>query len=179
MFVRRRRLLNFGYRVAEAADPRDFYLDNITFLEGEGIRWYNARAGEQDRSGGKNLASEKVLREFAERTSNAVHGGLFAKHNISTALNLQANDPSTGFDLGSADQYAWSQGTGAPINLRLRQVQEILAFDIARAHVIPDGKSDQSPVRIENQGQLGFGHAPPSVATDADGFSRRHHFAGH
>ena len=58
------------------------------------------------------------------------------------------------------------------VDLRLRQVERVLALDVARTHVVADGVADDLPRRRDDQRQFRLGHAPLGVGADA------HRFAG-
>jgi hypothetical protein len=57
----------------------------------------------------------------------------------------------------------------------LRQVERIFALDVPRRHVIAGTVTDYVERAVQNQGELGLGHVPPAVATDADLHAGAHH----
>ena len=64
----------------------------------------------------------------------------------------------------------------AVVDLRLRQIQEVLAFDVARAHVVADRAADDLPARVDHERKLRLRHAPRRVAPNADRLAGRHDF---
>ena len=65
-----------------------------------------------------------------------------------------------------------SQPATGVVHLGLRQVERILALDVATAHVIADSESHQPQSRREHQGELRLGNVPSSVRANL------HRFAG-
>src|ERR1035441_6494982 len=52
-----------------------------------------------------------------------------------------------------------------------RQVERVLPFDIAGAHVVADGIAEDAAGGRDQQGQLGLRHIPGGIGADADGFA--------
>src|SRR5205085_2415195 len=69
-----------------------------------------------------------------------------------------------------------SKSTGAVISFGLRKIQQILAFYVARTHVIADSVADDLAAGIEHERQFRFGHAPFCVASDAHGLAAANDF---
>ena len=61
-----------------------------------------------------------------------------------------------------------SERAGAIVDFRLREIQEILAFDVARTHVIADGAAHNRSTRIQNERELRLRNTPAGVAPNAD-----------
>ncbi len=67
-----------------------------------------------------------------------------------------------------AEQDARAQRARAVVDLGLRQVERVLALDVARRDVVADAKADDLAVRVHDQRQLGLGHVPGAVGAHAD-----------
>ena len=66
------------------------------------------------------------------------------------------------------NQNARAQGAAIVVELGLRQIERILALDVAGAHVVADGEPDQLSLRRNDQRQFRLGNRPFRVAADAD-----------
>ena len=64
------------------------------------------------------------------------------------------------------------------VNLRLRQIQQVFAFDVARTHVVADRVADDFAMAIDDERQFGFGHVPLGVLANANGLAGPATFSG-
>jgi hypothetical protein len=55
------------------------------------------------------------------------------------------------------DQHPWTECARAVVHLRLRQIERVLAFDVARAHVVADRVADDRPPRLITSASSGSG----------------------
>ena len=55
------------------------------------------------------------------------------------------------------------QRAAAVVDLGLRQIQRILAFDIARAHIVANRVADDAPRRTDHQRQFRLRHGPVRI----------------
>src|SRR5688500_3125055 len=86
-------------------------------------------------------------------------------------LELDAPLPDVVFRV--ADDDPWTDRARGGVDLGLRQIEQVLALDITRAHVVADCETDDAPRRIRHQRELGFGNAPAGVASNPDGAAGR------
>src|SRR6185369_16380024 len=107
-----------------------------------------ACAGEQDCAMGKCLTPEKERGQVIERPFDLSHRRLAGEYGLVLALNFDSDlpIPSPGFTCANLDPGA--QGTGMLIDFCLRQIKQVLPFDISRAHIIADGVSNDFPARV-------------------------------
>ena len=66
----------------------------------------------------------------------------------------------------TADEDARPKGAAAVVDLSLRKIERIGAFDIAGAHIVADGVADDLRARIDDESEFGFGHGPRCVAAN-------------
>src|SRR5262249_28219936 len=92
--------------------------------------------------------------------------GLAVKGGRALADDLQMNFGLRGQWL-RADKNAGAEAAALRVDFSLRQIERILALDVARTHVITDRVADDPAERIDDQRQLRLGHVPLRVATDA------------
>src|SRR4051812_14542457 len=91
----------------------------------------------------KRLAAEKVFGKFLERAFDAVDGSLATEDHVALAAkDLNLDIPRTHFGFTRVDVDERTQRAGAVVDLRLRQIEKIFAFDIARTHVVADRVAD-------------------------------------
>ena len=70
--------------------------------------------------------------------------------------------------LDVAEQDARAERARAVVDLGLRQVERVLALDVARGHVVADAEADDLAGGVHHQRQLGLGHVPGAVGAHAD-----------
>src|SRR5207248_3685946 len=68
-----------------------------------------------------------------------------------------------------------TEGATPVVDFGLRQVERVLALDIARRQVVPDRVARDGEPRIEQQRQLGLRHGPGRVRARDDGGVRAGH----
>ena len=75
-----------------------------------------------------------------------------SKTALPAALDLQADGDLRpgGHGVGQGDDRA--EGAGAVVDLGLRQIERVLAFDVARAHVVADGVADELAAAARSPG---------------------------
>src|SRR6185312_9412512 len=66
------------------------------------------------------------------------------------------------------EQKAWSKRAGAVIDLCLRQIERVFAFDVTRAHVVADGVASDLAAWVEQQRQFRLGHRPLRIGSNAN-----------
>ncbi len=67
-----------------------------------------------------------------------------------------------------ADEQAGAEGAAAVVDLGLRKIEGIGALDVARAHVVADGVSDDLAAWIDDESEFGLGYGPGGVVADFD-----------
>src|SRR5580658_1277436 len=66
------------------------------------------------------------------------------------------------------DEDAGTKRATAVVDLGLGKVERILAFDIARAHVIADGVADDAAIGADDKSELRLGNGPVGIGADAN-----------
>ena len=59
------------------------------------------------------------------------------------------------------------------VDLRLRQVERVLALDRPAGHVVAGHVAEQLAGGVEHEAELGLRHVPVGVGADADGLAGR------
>src|SRR5262245_46240296 len=74
-----------------------------------------------------------------------------------------------------ADQQHGAKRTRSVVHLRLWEIQRILTFDIARAHIVANRVADNLRARVDTHRELRFGDDPLRVTTYSNSLSRSAH----
>ena len=114
------------------------------------------------------LAAEEVADEFLEPALDLGDVDLAVEHGRAAARDGDLDGPGAGGGFGHAGGDPRADGAGAVVDLGLREVEEVFALDVARAHVVADGEAGEFAAGIEHEGQLGLGHVPLCVGADAN-----------
>jgi hypothetical protein len=156
----------------------NLYLHDIVLVEREVVGGHHAGAGQEHRAVWKPLRPTQIGRELLKASLDVADEGLARKRLPAVSMNRAADRPLAHLVLGCAQVHPRRHCTRAVVHLRLRQVQKILAFDVARAHVVADRTAGNLAARVQHECQLGLWHAPAGIAPDADGVAGGHDFLG-
>ncbi len=140
------------------------------------VRWHNPGASKKKATIGKIVVAKEKLGEIREFAFHLCERSRAVENRCAGAVNLH-------FDRGVARQRfanhdAWAERATPAVNLGLRKVEWIFALDIARAHVIADGVSEDSATRIDGQGDLWLWHVPCRITANAHLSGGPSHSAG-
>ena len=107
--------------------------------EGEGVGRDDAGAGQEEAAAGKAVVAEEIFDEWADRVSFRRSGGRRKTYLARLRISADLCGGGHGF---AADEDAGAEGAAAVVDLGLREVERVFAFDVARAHVVADGVAD-------------------------------------
>ena len=62
----------------------------------------------------------------------------------------------------------WAQPTALVVDLGLRKIERIVPFDVAAAHVVSDGVTDDLPPTGNHESKLRFGDVPCRVLSNSE-----------
>src|ERR1700679_1533381 len=65
-----------------------------------------------------------------------------------------------------ANKNAGAKRTASIVDLGLRKIERVCAFDVARTHVVADGVADDLTARIDDERKLGLGYGPRGIAAN-------------
>src|SRR5439155_21432026 len=144
----------------QGAYPADLDANYVASGQGEVISRNDSGAGEENRAVRKRLTAEQIAYQFVEIAFDIGDGSFAFKDGFLSPLDLQLDDPRSRFGFISANTNERPKRAGAIINFGLGQIEEILAFDVTRTHVIADSESRDLSARINNERQFGLRHIP-------------------
>ena len=121
----------------------------------------------------KCQAASQVLDQLARLPAQLARMRLPRKGYRPLALNLQVDAGRRPRLIDKPQDDAGTQGTRARVNLGLRQIERVLAFDVAAAHVVAGGYADDFEGGVDDQRQLRLRHIPGGVAANAHRRVRR------
>jgi len=131
----------------------DFDLRDVLRVQRERVGRNNSRAGQEDGSAGKTLAAKEKSGELIEGAFDLTDARLAREDRHARPGDGEAHVPLSRRGFGGIQLDPRTQRAGAMINLGLGQVQQVLAFDVARTPVVADRKARQLALLIEHQGQ--------------------------
>ena len=67
-----------------------------------------------------------------------------------------------------ADEEAGAKSAATVVDLGLREVERVGAFDVAGAHVVADGVADDLAARVDDEREFRFGDGPGGIAANFD-----------
>jgi len=129
--------------------------DFVAGGEGEIVWGDNAGAGEKIAAVREGILAGEPGGEFGEGALHAIEGSFATKNDGARAGDFDGN-----FSIGGErlpDDEAGAQCAAAAIDLGLREVERILAFDVAAAHVVGNGVAEDRAVGVDREGKFGFG----------------------
>ena len=143
--------------------PGDRNVDDVSLVQCEVGGRNNAGARHQKRSVGEGVVATKPLHQVLEGAGHLTGGSLLVKHDLATPHDLQID-----FDLGDRGKRRIEGDPGTEpsalvVALGLRQVERILPFDVARAHVVAHREADDSQLGGKHQRDFRFGHVPGRI----------------
>ena len=122
---------------------------------------------------GKSSSMVQVVGQLVERALDLRRARLARERRAAAARDLEG-DRQILQPVGVADVDAGTDRARAVVDLRLRQVERVVALDVARRDVVADGVADDLAGAVDHQRQLRLGHVPGAVVAHAD----RHVVAG-
>ncbi len=114
----------------------------------------------------KPLRPKEVLCEAPKTSSDVAYRCFARKRLLVSAPDRDADRGLAHLFLRPPYENPRSECAGAIVNLGLRKVEEILAFDVARAHVVADREADNRSARVEHQRELWFRDVPAGISTN-------------
>src|SRR5262245_58570340 len=126
----------------------------------------------------KRLASEQVRGQLVEVPLDLADGRLTRKHGLPAAGNRQVDRPVLHRRRSLSERYPRTQGARPFVDFGLRKIQEILALDVPRAHVVADREPYDHSTRVDHERQLRFRHVPARVTPDSHSVAGWNDFLG-
>jgi competence protein ComEC len=164
--------------VGEPADTVDGDRDAVADREGERVVGHDTGAGEEDDTVRECLGPPEMIHEVGERAADAIDRRAPAEHLVSRTFDCHADRPAADRGLDRFQHDPRAERARAIVDLRLWQVEQVLALDVARTHVVADRAAHEPPAGVHHECEFRLGHAPPRIAADADGVVRPHHLLG-
>src|SRR5438094_4215179 len=161
--------------VGQLADARDVDGDVISGNESEVVRRNDAGPGQKNDPVRKTGFATEPTDQVFQRSRHGIQACDAFEHPDAIAFNRETDrDMVSGrHAIGEGDDRP--QGTAIIVDLGLWQVEWILSFDVAGAHVVADSESDDLKMRRDDQSQLRLGHAPLAVAANVNPAARIDH----
>src|SRR6185436_14984481 len=148
--------------------------NDVTVGQREVLPRDDARSRRQDRALRKVELHEQEVGQLVQRALDLRRPRLARERDAARARDLQG-DRQIAQAIRVADVDAGADRARAVVDLRLRQVERVVALDVARRHVVADGVTDDLTGAVDDQRQLRLGDVPLAVVADAD----RHAVSGH
>src|SRR5205085_814372 len=112
-------------------------------FESEAAIGDDAGAGEEEGAGGKGIVAAEPADEVVEGAGHLLDAGAAVEDDLASAVDDEANADliSRGHANGEGDPGA--ETARLVVALGLRQVERVVPFDVAGAHVVADGEADE------------------------------------
>ena len=114
---------------------------------------------------GKTVVAKQPLGQRRQRALDLTDRRLAAEDRRAAAVDRDRNRRVRPGQRAVDDQTR-AEGRAAGVDLRLRQIERVLAFDVARAHVVADRVAEDRAARVDRQRQLRLGHVPLRIGAD-------------
>jgi hypothetical protein len=121
------------------------------------IRGDETGAGQQHGAVREFLGTEQIVDQLAERPLDLPGSRLAGKHRFAPAPDLELNAPLTRILFSRPDHNPWTNGAGVRVDLCLGKIEQVLAFDVAGAHVVPDRETTIVPDEFITSASSGSG----------------------
>src|SRR5690606_35864065 len=154
--------------IDERADAVDADLDAVVGVQGERIRRHDARARREKRALREAVVDHEEPDELRGAALHHRERRRALERRGRVALDRET-DRGVCRQRRARDQNAGPEREALIVGFRLRQVERVLAFDVARAHVVADRVADDLAAPVHGQHELGLRHAPLRIAPHAHG----------
>src|SRR5690349_18061525 len=150
---------------SQRADTRHGYRDDVAVRQAERRGRHQAGTGRQHYAVGMDVGSHQVAGEIVELAVQRGRTGLAVPGDRAVAPDRQLDGQTVGVgDLpGGADRR--TERAAAQVDLRLRQVERVLALDRPGRHVVAHGVAGDLAEAVDDQGDLGFRDVDHRVGT--------------
>src|SRR4051812_23381533 len=101
---------------------------------------------------------------------------LSGKYGLPIADDLEMDGPLTRIVFGKSHDNPWTDSARARVDFCLREIEHVLAFDIARAHVVSNREANNFSGTVDDQRQLGLRYIPAGIFADSDRVGWRNDF---
>src|SRR5437764_2669735 len=157
-------------RIAQHTQLVDLDLDHVTRLEREGTIGHQGRASAQNHAIWERVLAKETLDQLRQASLDLTRAGLTIPARAVCPRDAHADAQRVRIRHGPGRRHARAERAAARVHFGLRQVQRVIAFDAARAHVVGDCVADDLSSRIDDQRQLRFGYIPARISSDDDRF---------
>jgi len=120
-----------GDRVLQSANTGDRYSHRVSCFERERIGRDHTGAGQEDSAVRELLRTKQIFNQLAERSFDLSGSGIADKHHVPSTPDLEANAPLTHLVFTRPNDNPRTNGARGRIDLGLRQIQQVLSFDVA------------------------------------------------
>ena len=141
-------------------------------LQREIVGRHDTRACQQHGSVGKRLRPAEISGELLETALDIAEASFSGEYRCASSRDRAADRPLSRVGFCHAEPDPRTQRARAIVDLGLRQIQQVLAFDVARAHVVADRAADDAPARVDHERKLRLRHTPFCVAPNAHALLR-------
>jgi DNA-binding LacI/PurR family transcriptional regulator len=164
--------------VDQLSDLSDRDADLVAWFQGERQVGDQAGAGGQHHAGREIVLREQVAGQFVDPPPQARRARRSVPGHRVVAADRQPD--GEGIRVGHLPHRPDPRAdrAGAQVDLGLRQVQRVLAFNGARAHVVADGVADDFGGVVEHDRQFRFGHVDFRVGPHRHRAARSGHTPG-
>jgi len=119
-----------GDRVLQSANTGDRYSHRVACFERERIGRNHTGPGQEDSAVREVLRTKQVLDELAEPSFDLSDLGIADEHDVPSTPDLEANTPLTRIVFPWTNDNPRTHGARGRIDLGLRQIQQVLSFDV-------------------------------------------------
>src|SRR5262249_43001210 len=153
--------------IPQLADLGDGDADGVAGLEGEVVAGDQTGAGEEEDAVREEVVPPQPLDQLREGALHLGGARRAVEYGPTPALDRESDVQRSlpRFALFEPDHGA--EAAGLAVDLRLREVERVLALDVAGAHVVSDRVADQLQLRRDQERDFRLGDVPPGVAADA------------
>src|SRR5207249_11033456 len=134
----------------------DLDLDNVAGLERKAAVGDDAGTGEQESAGRKRVVATEPTDQILECAGHLLDARATIESNLAAAVNDKADADVVAGRHANGKRNPRPQTARLAVALGLRQIERIVALDVARAHVITDRKTDELQLARHDQRQLRF-----------------------
>src|SRR6185436_17966137 len=136
---------------------------DVPRTQAEAVGGHDAGAGHQESSLRKTELSTEIAGQLSQAALHLRARGLALEHRFTSAANAEL-DRHVGERLLVTQHDGRADGAAAVVHLGLRQVERVVALDVARGDVVARAVADDLEIAIQDQRELGLRHVPLGVA---------------
>ena len=163
-----------AHRIHQRADAVDGDCHNIAGLQCEFIARDDACAGHEQRSRRESVVTIKKSSQFRRRAFELGNRSLPGENRLTSAADGDVDLCFRGKQV-AGDVQAGANGGAELKAFGLREVERILALNIAAGKIIADGITDNLATRVDDESQFRFRHHPLRITAQMHGLARISH----